>query len=82
MIDLIIKNGAVITMDSDRSVIENCDVAVDGGKVVAIGKNLTVKAKKTLQADGCVVCPGFVNGHSHVYQSLIEGIGYDMHFDP
>lgn len=82
MIDLIIKNGAVITMDSDRSVIENCDVAVDGGKVVAIGKNLTVEAKKTLQADGCAVCPGFINGHSHVYQSLIEGIGYDMHFDP
>ncbi len=41
-----------------------------------------MRPKKTLDAEGCVVCPGFINGHSHVYQSLIEGLGYDMHFDP
>lgn len=82
MIDLLIKNGAVITMDAKHSVIENCDVAIDQGKIVAIGVELQMEAKKILQADGCVVCPGFINGHSHVYQSLIEGIGYDMHFDP
>ena len=29
-----------------------------------------------------MVCPGFVNAHTHIYQALIEGIGYDMHFDP
>ncbi len=82
MIDLLIKNGAVITMDGDRKVIENCDVAIDDGKIVEIGTNLSYEAKKILAADGCVVCPGFINGHSHVYQSLIEGLGYDMHFDP
>ena len=82
MIDLIIKNGNVITMDAQRAVIENCDVAIDQGKIVAIGVGLQQEAKKTIQADNMVVCPGFVNGHSHVYQSLIEGIGYDMHFDP
>jgi cytosine/adenosine deaminase-related metal-dependent hydrolase len=69
-------------MDADRSVIENCDVAIDQGKVIKIGKDLGLEAQKTLDAKGCVVCPGFINGHSHVYQSLIEGIGYDMHFDP
>ncbi|MDX9865418.1 MAG: amidohydrolase, partial [Anaerolineaceae bacterium] len=82
MIDLLIKNGAVITMDGERRVIENCDVAIDGGKIVEVGKNLNYEAEKTLAADGCVVCPGLINGHSHVYQSLIEGLGYDMHFDP
>ena len=82
MIDLLIKNGAVITMDGDRRVIEDCDVAIDGGKILEVGKNLAFEATKTLDANGCVVCPGFINGHSHVYQSLIEGLGYDMHFDP
>jgi 5-methylthioadenosine/S-adenosylhomocysteine deaminase len=82
MIDLLIKNGAVITMDPERRVIENCDVAINKGKIVSIGSNLKVEAKKTLAANGCAVCPGFINGHSHVYQSLIEGIGYDMHFEP
>lgn len=82
MLDLLIKNGAVITMDPERRVIENCDVAIDKGKIVSIGTGLKIDAKKTLDAKGCVVCPGFINGHSHVYQSLIEGIGYDMHFEP
>jgi cytosine/adenosine deaminase-related metal-dependent hydrolase len=81
-IDLLIKNGNIITMDLDHRIIEDGDVAIDGGKIIAIGKGLTYEAKKTLSANGCVISPGFINGHSHVYQSLIEGIGYDMHFDP
>jgi 5-methylthioadenosine/S-adenosylhomocysteine deaminase len=40
------------------------------------------EARKTIDAQGCVALPGLVNCHTHVYQSLIEGIGYDMHFDP
>ena len=82
MIDLLIKNGVVMTMDSDRRLIEGGDVAIDGGKIIEVGKDLAYEAKKTLSAEGCVVCPGLINGHSHVYQSLIEGLGYDMHFDP
>jgi 5-methylthioadenosine/S-adenosylhomocysteine deaminase len=82
LIDLLIKDGVIITMDADRRVIENGDLAIDGGKIIAIGQNLDYRARKTLSARDCVVSPGFINGHSHVYQSLIEGIGYDMHFDP
>jgi 5-methylthioadenosine/S-adenosylhomocysteine deaminase len=82
LIDLLIKDGVIITMDPDRRVIENGDLAIDGGKIIDIGQNLDYQARKTLSAQGCVVSPGFINGHSHVYQSLIEGIGYDMHFDP
>ncbi len=81
-VELLIKNGTVITMDAERRVIENCDVAVSGGRIVEIGQGLEYEAEKTLDAAGCVVCPGLINGHSHVYQSLIEGLGYDMHFDP
>jgi len=81
-IDLLIKNGTVITMDPKREVIEHCDVAVDKGKIVDIKPKITLQAEKTLDASGCVVSPGFINGHSHVYQSLIEGLGYDMHFNP
>jgi 5-methylthioadenosine/S-adenosylhomocysteine deaminase len=81
-IDLLIKNGAVITMDPDRRVIENCDIAVNNGEILEIGKDLAYKAEEILSAENCVVTPGFINGHTHVYQSTIEGIGYDMHFDP
>lgn len=81
-IDLVIKNGTVITMDENQRVLEHCDVAVDDGKIIEIGPNISTDSMKALDVTGCVVCPGFINGHSHVYQSLIEGLGYDMHFNP
>jgi 5-methylthioadenosine/S-adenosylhomocysteine deaminase len=81
-IDLLIKNGTVITMGPKQQVIEHCDVAIDEGKIIDIKPKITLQAEKTLDASGCAVNPGFINGHSHVYQSLIEGLGYDMHFNP
>jgi 5-methylthioadenosine/S-adenosylhomocysteine deaminase len=82
MIDLLVKAMAVVTMDPERRVILDGEVAVDGGKIVQVGQKLGLEARKVLEAPTCVVLPGLINGHTHVYQSLIEGIGYDMHFDP
>jgi 5-methylthioadenosine/S-adenosylhomocysteine deaminase len=81
-VDLLIKNGTVITMDASRNEIEQCDLAIHKGKIVEIKPNISIESDKVLDASGCVVCPGLINGHSHVYQSLIEGLGYDMHFNP
>ncbi len=82
MIDLLINGATIVTMDPSRRVLPDSQIAVDGGKIVEIGKNLNYPARKVLDAGKCVVMPGLINGHSHVYQALIEGIGYDMHFDP
>ncbi|NMC78902.1 MAG: 8-oxoguanine deaminase, partial [Chloroflexi bacterium] len=82
MIDLLINGATIVTMDPSRRVLLDSQITVDGGKIVEIGKNLNYPARKVLDAGKCVVMPGLINGHSHVYQALIEGIGYDMHFDP
>lgn len=83
MIDLIVAGGTVITMDPHRRVVEGGAVAVDGGRIVAVTQNPSeYNARKRINASGCVVLPGLVNTHTHVYQALLEGIGYDMHFDP
>lgn len=82
MIDLLVKAMAIVTMDPERRVILDGEIAVEGGKIVKTGNNLGLSARKVIDAKNCVLLPGLVNGHTHVYQSLIEGIGYDMHFDP
>lgn len=82
MIDLLIKNGTIVTMDSSRNVYENGSIAVNEGQIVDVGVNLDYEARKVIDVINSVVLPGLVNAHSHVYQALIEGIGYDMHFDP
>jgi 5-methylthioadenosine/S-adenosylhomocysteine deaminase len=82
MIDLLIEKARVITMDPERRVYENGALAIDQGRIVAVGERATHSARQVIDAGGRLALPGLINAHTHVYQSLIEGIGYDMHFDP
>ncbi len=62
-VDLVIKNGAII--DGSGGASYRADVAVDDGCIVAIGR-FTGKSQQTIDADGLVVSPGFVDGHTHM----------------
>ncbi len=81
MLDLLIQNGMLLTLDGQRRVFAG-DVAVQDGKIVKLGDCSGLTAQKVLDAKGCAVMPGLINCHTHIYQALIEGIGYDMHFEP
>tara|TARA_A100001037_G_scaffold258555_1_gene245831 strand:+ start:102 stop:1793 length:1692 start_codon:yes stop_codon:yes gene_type:complete len=61
--DLVIENGYLI--DGSGRERYRADVAVRNGKIVAIG-DLDERARKTIDADGHIVCPGFVDGHTHM----------------
>jgi imidazolonepropionase len=52
----------------DAGVIANGSIAINAGEIVAIGasRDVQVKAGKTIDARGKVVCPGFVDPHTHV----------------
>jgi N-acyl-D-aspartate/D-glutamate deacylase len=60
--DLVIKNGVVI--DGTGAARYQADVAIAGGKVAEIGK-VTESGKRTIDAHGLVVAPGFVDPHTH-----------------
>jgi N-acyl-D-aspartate/D-glutamate deacylase len=60
--DLLIKNGRVI--DGSGMPAFRGDVAVRQGKIVAVGK-LRDAATRTIDADGLVVAPGFIDNHCH-----------------
>ena len=62
MIDLVISGGLVV--DGSGSEPVRADVAVHGGRVVAVG-SIDETAGTTLDADGLVVSPGFVDPHTH-----------------
>ncbi len=69
-------------MNKRNEIFDCCSVGITGGKISAVEKNLNGEAKKVIDGSGTIVLPGFVNCHTHVYQALIEGVGYDMHFNP
>src|SRR5215510_12954480 len=60
--DLLIKNGRIV--DGSGTPAFRGDLAVRNGKIAHIGK-LRDGAKRTIDADGRVVSPGFVDTHCH-----------------
>ena len=62
MHDLVIKGGTVV--DGTGAEPRKADVAVDGGKITAVGNDVG-EGRETLDATGRLVTPGFVDIHTH-----------------
>ena len=61
----LIQGGLVKTITGGD--IENGQILIDGGKIVAVGQNLDVPAgTEIIDAAGCIVTPGFVDAHCHI----------------
>jgi len=86
-VDLLINNGIVVTMDADRRVIENGFIVIKDDTIVAIGEGIPhmpngpIFTKRSIDAKGALVLPGFINGHTHVPMTLLRGLHDDVTLD-
>ena len=62
--DLIIQNGTVI--DGSGLPRFRADVGIIDGKIASVGRIRGESAKETVDAEGHVVAPGFIDGHTHM----------------
>ena len=78
MVDYLVENGFVYTMDPGRRVIDGGAVAVDGDKILDVGLTAELKARydvdQVIDADGKAVLPGFVNVHTHLPSIFVRGV--------
>lgn len=83
---LYIKNAEVLaTVDADQHEISDGAILTEGNRILKIGSTTALDAwiaahpqhapTRTISARGCVVTPGLVNCHHHMYQSLTRSIG-------
>lgn len=68
-VDVLIRNGKII--DGSGNSWYMGDLAIKDGKIISIGKNLSVTAIKTIDAKGLVVAPGFIDVHGHIESGVL-----------
>ena len=74
MSEILIQGAAaVVTMNAARQEIAGADVLIREGVIAAVGQGLTTTGR-ILRAVGCVVTPGLVNTHHHLFQSLTRTV--------
>jgi len=54
--------------------VTGADIRVRGGLIAAVGTLSPEPGERVLDASGCVIYPGWVNTHHHLFQSLLKGI--------
>lgn len=79
---MLFTNATVITMNPTRNIITNGAVAVQGNRIVAVGKSGALQRQyhdeKIVDVQGKLIIPGLIDTHVHLAQALIRGCADDM----
>ncbi len=72
--ETLIRNADIIlTMDDRRRELAGADILIRDGIIIAVGQGLQSGAE-VVDAAGCIVTPGLVNTHHHLYQTLTRAV--------
>lgn len=75
---VVLRGGTVLTMDNQRTVLQDADVLVVGDRIEAIGVALPVPdGTVEVDASGGIVMPGMIDTHRHMWQTAMRGYGAD-----
>jgi 5-methylthioadenosine/S-adenosylhomocysteine deaminase len=80
--DLLIKNGMILTMNAELQIIEKGAVRVRDGVIVSVGKDAAACSQDTqtreIDAHGGIIMPGLINTHTHAAMTLFRGLADDL----
>lgn len=72
---ILVKNADIlVTMDGTRQEIEGGDFIAQDGKITDVGTNLKGPVDRIINAHGCIVTPGLINTHHHLFQTLTKTV--------
>ena len=79
---LLIRGGAVMSMDPRVGDFPQGDVLIEGKKIVAVGRHIDAGGAAVIDARGRIVMPGFIDTHHHLFETalrsyLADGLLFD-----
>src|ERR1043165_1409969 len=81
-VDLLVVGGTIVTMDQTRRIIDEGGIAVSNGRIVAVGPRAEIEraytSRQRVSAEGKVLTPGLINGHTHIPMVLFRGLADDL----
>jgi 5-methylthioadenosine/S-adenosylhomocysteine deaminase len=81
---LTVKNATIVPMREERRSFAGY-VSLDGNLITEVGEGLplrTANGDQIIDATGCVLMPGLVNAHTHLYQVLLRAVWEDLELMP
>src|SRR5579883_2467118 len=76
--DLLIRGACILTLDAQRTVFPAGAIAVRGHSIAAVGPEAAIlkrwRAARTIDAQGAIVHPGFIDAHLHVNAQTCRGM--------
>ena len=74
---LLVRGGLILTMNDRLDLFEG-DVSIRGGRIAAIGPNLSGAHDRTIEARSGYILPGLIQTHVHLCQTLFRGYADDL----
>lgn len=80
---ILIKDGWILSRDGEKAEFERGYVWIEGNRIKEVRsdderqKALEQQCSVVINARHCAVVPGFINAHSHLFQTFIRGLGDD-----
>jgi cytosine/adenosine deaminase-related metal-dependent hydrolase len=69
---IVIRGGAVMSMDPTVGNFPKADVLIEGKKILAVGPNLRTGDAAEIDARGKIVMPGFIDTHHHQFETALR----------
>ncbi|MFK5953248.1 MAG: amidohydrolase [Desulfobacterium sp.] len=80
--DLLIKNGMILTMNAELQIIEKGAVRIRDGVIMSVGTDVADCSHdaqtREIDAQGGIIMPGLINSHTHAAMTLFRGLADDL----
>ena len=71
---ILLKGGCVLSLDSAVGDFEQADVLIEGSKISAVRPYISGANAQVIDASKCIVMPGFVDTHRHMWQGFLRNV--------